>query len=164
MLASGLAFVAMVAGPMAFAPSAQAATYPAGWSDYASTTNTVDLPAYKVVVTLQLFRTAASNDFYNTINAVQTRCAIRKLASTTGVQIDSCRLGIVGGALLRSAGPFYDGGTCCANGTSGFRYIDNNGSLSLLGRVTISYRLGGVLRSDTWDADSSGAFWRLTTG
>lgn len=143
------------------AGTASAEAFPAGWSDYPSTTSTLDLASYKVVVTLQLFRSAASND-YSTVTAVQTRCAIRKQGSTTGVRIDSCRLGIWGGALLRSDGPFYDNGTCCANGTSGFRYADNNGSTTFLGRIYYSWRSGGVLFSDYWTADPSDPFWRLT--
>lgn len=118
-----------------------ATTWPGGWNDVGYTVYTEETTARRSTVAVQVYRSSASTDPFNTITAAQARCAVRKLGATTGVQIDSCRFGITGGAGLRSDGPFYDGGTCCANGLSGFRYVSApQGPWGLVGRMIFSYR------------------------
>jgi hypothetical protein len=122
----------------------QALAYPSGWADDANTTTTYETSFYKIVTRLQLFRQSASTNAYDTVTAVRGACSIRKLGPTTGVKVNDCALGIDGGATLTADGEFLDGGACCANGFSPFRYATNPPSDCCTGfraRGTYSYRI-----------------------
>jgi hypothetical protein len=117
-----------LAGPASAGSSGQAATvayaYPAGWSDDCCSASTYDDGYERDVTAIQVYREYASNNSRDTITAVRARCSIRNERPDwfSGVKIHECALGIDGGALLTVGGEFLDGGTCCANGFSPFRY------------------------------------------
>lgn len=161
-------FLLISTGLVLFSSPAQATTYPAGWNDDANTTSCETTIDFKTCTAVQLFRSTSSNDAYDTVTAVRARCAIRKLGPTTGVKVNQCALGVDGGDTLTVDGEFLDGGTCCANGFSPFRFVNNPPSdccTGFRGRTTFSYRISGTLVGPfNWLSDGGAHVFNLTSG
>lgn len=127
-----------------------------GWTDSTvavKTTiyrNTQGNDLMKEVDRVQYFYPNGCGDtnLYN-VTAVRAACSVRNLNSNlvTGVKVTECALGRDGGAALTVGGPFLDGGTCCANGFSPFRYAHydpDNDNIGFRARCTCAFRSRGT--------------------
>lgn len=159
-----------VAGPAQAAPASL--TYlPSGWSDVTYTINTYYLTiggqdAVKIVVALQYY-SPVDGGTLGDVTAARTRCAIRNLNDTlvSGVKVNECAFGVYGGATLTASGEALDGGTCCANQVSPFRYVDYSypAGIQFVGRATVSYRVrssGDLVTTSRYSARSD-CCWQL---
>jgi hypothetical protein len=120
-----------------------------GWTDSTVATRTViyvdtfGTQRAKEVDRVQYhFPTCGDTNLYH-VDAVRAACSIRALSQVSGVKVTDCALGLDGGATLTHNGPFLDGGTCCANGASPFRYAyydPNTDNKGFRARCTCAFR------------------------
>lgn len=100
---------------------------------------------YAKVVTAVQAITSDGSFLAQNVTALRVRCSIRNLDGSyiSGVKISECAMGYTNGgpAIVNNTTDALDGGTCCANSFSPFRYAhyDSEGQ-SFRGRSTACWR------------------------